>query len=404
MRACGVVVEYNPFHNGHKYHLQQAQQSSAADCMIAVMSGNFLQRGEPAIIDKYERTKAALASGIDIVVELPFAFAVQSSYYFALGAVRTLHEIGVSTICFGSEQGQIDDFISVANLQQEQSVLYEQLLKTFLSKGLSYPVANARAMKQLMPSKQIIDLTKPNNILGLSYVKRVIQDKLPIDLLTIKRIKSEYHDRTIKGTIASATSIRQTILQNGALTKTAKQSLPQSSIDALQNYLKRASVWHHWEQYFPLLKYRVLSMTAEQLAMIHHVNEGIENRVIQTAKQATSFNEWMNLLKTKRYTWTRLQRMFVHVLTNTSKKDIEKVHDQQQMPYIRLLGFTKKGQRYLNRVKKKLKVPLITQVNQTSDLSLMLDEKASDIYYTVLPSEQQIYLQKRKLQRPIIVD
>jgi len=404
MRACGVVVEYNPFHNGHQYHLERARDKSRADCMIAVMSGNFLQRGEPAIIDKYERTKAALASGIDIVIELPFAYAVQSSHYFALGSVRTLNEIGVSAICFGSEQGNIDDFITAYHIQKKQSVTYKSLLKKHLAKGLSYPAAHSAVTEQLMQGSLPIDLTKPNNILGLSYVTRVLDDKLPIELLTIKRMNSDYHDQTIKGAIASATSIRQQLFNYQSITEKIKHSLPEPSINTIENYRNEASIWHSWENYYPFLKYRVLTMSSEQLAAIHHVDEGLENRIVKTAKRATSFEHWMQLMKTKRYTWTRLQRMFVHILTNTLKTDILNVHEQRTVPYLRLLGFTKNGQRYLNQVKKQLTVPLITQISRKEQVSLMLDERASNVYYSVLPSEQQNYFQQKDLQRPIIIN
>lgn len=404
MRACGIIVEYNPFHNGHKYHIEQARKQSNADCIIAVMSGNFLQRGEPAIIDKYTRTKAALSGGVDIVVELPFAYAVQSSYYFALGAVHTLATLGISSLCFGSEQGKIEPFIQASNIYQKKITLYNELLKAYLDEGLSYPSAHSKTMQQLLEKDDHLDLTKPNNILGLSYVKRVLQDELSIDLLTIKRIKSDYHERAIQGQIASATSIRQTIIKNNCLTETVKQSLPEVSIDGLNHYLKEATLWHDWEQYFPYLKYRILSMSPKQLTKIHHVTEGLENRVLETAKKSISFNDWMKRLKTKRYTWTRLQRMFVHILTNTTKHEIAKIHRQKQISYIRLLGFNKRGRKYLNQIKKQLPVPLITQVNQRDDLSLRLDERASDIYYSILSPKCQKYFQRKKLQRPIIVD
>lgn len=402
MRACGLIVEYNPFHNGHQYHIEQARTQSQADCIIAVMSGNFLQRGEPAIIDKYNRAKAALTSGVDILLELPFAYAVQSSHYFAKGAIHTLNEIGVSSLCFGSEQGTIADFITAYHIQSKHAGNYHATIKKYLAKGLSYPTASAKAIQSFAPNDLQIDLTKPNNILGFSYVNRVLKDNLPIDLLTIKRIDSDYHDDTIKGTIASATSIRKQLLSNASFSEEVNRSLPNPSINALKNYRHTATLWHDWENYFPLLKYRVLTMAANELASIHHVDEGLEHRIIQSVKQATSFNHWMQLIKTKRYTWTRLQRMFVHILTNTKKTHIKQIHEQATVPYIRLLGFTTNGRKYLNHVKKQLNIPLISQVSQLDHLCLKLDEKASDAYYTVLPIKQQLTHQQKELQGPLI--
>lgn len=402
MHACGLVVEYNPFHNGHEYHLVQARKKSQADYIVAIMSGNFLQRGEPAIIDKYHRTEAALKAGVDIVLELPFAYAVQSSYYFAKGAIRTLHEFGVSSICFGSEQGNIVAFKQFDQAAKESNK-YELSLKKHLAKGLSYPAAHAETSKSIFGDSSTIDLTKPNNILGYSYVQRVINDNLPMDVLTIKRIDSDYHDEEITGSIASATSIRKELLRTDEMTKDTEHSLPNSTVQALLDYRKRASLWHHWEDYFPFLKYRVLTMTAEQLSRIHLVDEGLEHRILRTVKRANSFEHWMNLMKTKRYTWVRLQRMFVHILTNTTKSMIENIHKKSTVPYIRLLGFTEKGQTYLNQIKKHVNIPLITQVNQLKSQTLQLEERASDTYYSILPSNQQASFYHRELQGPIII-
>jgi len=402
MHACGVIVEYNPFHNGHLYHLVQARKKSQANIMVAIMSGNFLQRGEPAIIDKFHRAKAALKAGADIVLELPYVYAVQSSHYFAMGAVRTLHEFGVDSLCFGSEQGNIAAFKDF-NHESKKSRQYEQRLKKFLAKGHSYPSAHAQTHKQIFGELTTIDLTKPNNILGYSYVNRVIKDHLTIRLLTIKRIESDYHDDKINGTIASATSIRKQLLKANKITKEIKQSLPPPTIQALINYREKASMWHHWEHYFSFLKYRILTMSAEQLAKIHLVDEGLEHRILQTVKRASSFKHWMTLMKTKRYTWVRLQRMFVHILTHTTKADIENIFNESSVPYIRLLGFTKRGQTYLNNVKKQLNVPLIAQVNQIEHHALQLEERASSVYYSALSPVQQIAFQRRELQGPLII-
>src|SRR5690625_4486826 len=178
MRACGLIVEYNPFHNGHLYHINQAKTATSAECMIAVMSGSFLQRGEPAIIDKFHRTKAALQAGVDIVVELPYAFAVQSSRYFAKGSVLTLHAMKASSICFGSESGNIDLFYKgVAQINKHERE-YDETIKAYLKKGYSFPVASQRAYEQI--GLHDLDLMQPNNILGFSYVRTMIDHQLPI--------------------------------------------------------------------------------------------------------------------------------------------------------------------------------------------------------------------------------
>ena len=184
MKACGVVVEYNPFHNGHLYHLQKSKELTNADCMIAVMSRNFLQRGEPAIIDKFHRTKAALAAGADIVIELPYAYAVQSSELFAKGAILSLHELGVSSICFGSELGEIEPFLTLINRLEENKHIFDETIKKLLKQGLSYPKANSEALEKIGIHE--IDMMKPNNILGFSYVKTIFANQLPIKPFTIQ--------------------------------------------------------------------------------------------------------------------------------------------------------------------------------------------------------------------------
>lgn len=397
MKACGLIVEYNPFHNGHLYHVQAAKKITNADCMIAVMSGSFLQRGEPAIIDKFHRTKAALEAGVDIVVELPYAYAVQSSHYFAKGAVHTLHSLNVSSICFGSESGKIDAFYQGAHKMNEQKALFDKTVKQYVLQGLSFPVASQKAYETIGLDE--LDLVKPNNILGFSYVRTIVNDQLPIKAYTIKRLKNNFHDETITDKIASATSIRREIEKN-ALSKAVTQALPAYSKKHVEAYKEKATVWHEWEKYFPFLHYRVLTMDQAELSNIHGVDEGLEARLKETAHTANSFADWLERLKTKRYTTTRLQRMFVHILTNTTKADILKFFNRQELPYIRLLGFTKRGQAYLNHYKKMIDVPVIANLTK-SNQATFLDEKALLAYYSILPIEKRLLLRKQEFNLPI---
>lgn len=403
MKACGLIVEYNPFHNGHVYHLEEAKKVSNADCMITVMSGSFLQRGEPAIIDKFHRTKAALASGIDMVVELPYAFAVQSSDLFAKGSVLTLNELGVDSICFGSESGEITDFVEGYHTFDQRKKSFQDTLKKQLSLGLSFPEASKMAYKNIGLTTAGMDLTKPNNILGFSYVKAILENRLPIEPLTIKRNKSGYHDQSITSSIASATSIRKQLLSMGKVTPEIAETLPAATKEQLEDYQRTATRWQQWENYFPLLHYRVLTMSEQELSTIQGVDEGLEYRVKRTAKEATSFTGWVEAIKTKRYTWTRIQRMFVHILTNTKKEDMSDLDSLSHVPYVRLLGLTATGQHYLHHIKKNRDVPLITKLSKTMDRVLSLEEKASAAYYSILPPAIQQTLRSAELQPPIMV-
>lgn len=404
MKACGLIVEYNPFHNGHLYHIEQTKKKTNANCIVAIMSGSFLQRGEPAIIDKYHRTRIALELGVDVVLELPYAFSVQSSDLFAKGSVHTLNELGVDSICFGSESGHINDFINMHTKKNENKTTYTSYLKYYLHKGYSYPSANKQATQKIGMDSNLIDLTAPNNILGFSYVQTILDNHLPITPVTIKRIKNNYHDKKIQSSLASASSIRKQLEKDSDIyTPEIMQTMPIETINLLLNYKNKTGVWHEWELYFKLVYYRVLTMSAQELSLIHGIDEGIENRIIETIKEASSFNNWVKAIKTKRYTWARIQRMFTHLLTNTKKTELEHLHELKSVPYIRLLGATKTGRNYLNEQKKELRVPLITSLNKNQHPFLSIEERATNAYYSILPPNIRKELHHQDIKGPIII-
>ncbi|MCF3942534.1 nucleotidyltransferase [Oceanobacillus alkalisoli] len=405
MKACGVVVEYNPFHNGHAYHVQKAKEVSHAETVIAVMSGDFLQRGEPAIIDKFHRARAALFSGVDIVLELPYAYAVQNSDYFARGAVHVLHAIGASSICFGSEAGNARPFIAANLVQKERKDEYEKELKERLQQGLSYPEASMHASAAIGLVNNELDLSQPNNILGMGYVKTILEQNLPMNIHTIKRVNNHYHDPEITDSIASATSIRKEIIEQQKLTAEARAALPLITAKELKQYRQTASLWHDWELYFQFVNYRVQTMTLQELRQIHGVTEGLEYRLKSTAKQAENMEEWLNLIKTKRYTWTRIQRLFTHLLTNTKKYELEPfLSEERELPYIRMLGMTEQGQKYLNHVKKAIEIPILSGYRKNMDPLMQLEEKASLSYYSILKPATRKKLFKQELDGPIRID
>lgn len=385
------------------YHIQAAKNVTNAECILAVMSGTFLQRGEPAIIDKFHRTKAALTSGVDIVVELPYVYAVQSSEWFAKGAVHSLYHLGVDSICFGSEQGEIQYFRSAYHRLKNSQAAFKKELYHYLSKGWAFPEASRKGYEKIGLSDLQIDLSKPNNILGFSYVKEVMEHNLPIQLSTIKRINSDYHDEKITGSITSATSIRNDLFHTKRISPEVKNALPKSSIQQLESYKEIATVWHSWEDYFPLLQYRVMTMTIDELIQIHGIAEGLEHRIKRTAKQVSSFQEWMEAIKTKRYTWTRIQRIFVNILTNTKTAEIKHILHKPSVPYIRLLGLTAKGQAYLNEKKKDLSIPLLSSLKRDIHPMLSIEERASYAYYSMLPPQSKNQLVHEELTPPLIV-
>lgn len=401
MEACGVVVEYNPFHRGHLYHLKKAKEITEADCLIAVMSGPFLQRGEPALIDKFHRTRAALQNGADIVIELPYAFAVQSSQLFAKGALLSLNALGVSSICFGSESGKIQPFIDGVKAIEANKNVFDTTVRSFLKKGLSFPEANQKAYETIGLTN--IDMMQPNNILGFSYVQTIIEHRLSITPCTIQRIKSNFHDETITQAIASATSIRKELLSHG-LTEKISQAVPNESLTQIKRYKEKTSLWHDWERYFPLLHYQLQSKSIKELSDIHGMTEGLEYRLKRLSTDTTSFDDLVSRVKTRRYTQTRLQRLFTHILTNSKKAEIEQVTEKPTVSYIRLLGLSKVGQTYIHTIKKSIPVPVWSNLNHKNANSLMIDERASNVYYTVLSPEKRNALRKQEFSLPIFTD
>src|SRR5690625_1791504 len=289
MNACGLVVEYNPFHNGHLYHVNEARKVSNAQIIVAVMSGSFLQRGEPAIIDKFHRAKAAIQTGVDIVIELPYPYAVQSSELFAKGAVYSLYELGVTSICFGSEAGEITPFLQATSILEQSKALYELELHKHLHKGDSFPVASSKAYEAI--GLEALEMNEPNNILGLSYTKTILKNNLQIEPLTIQRIHNAYHDTAINHNISSATSIRKELLMYG-LSQTVTNTLPSATIKQLKQYKTKSTVWHHWEHYFPFLHYKITSMKPSELKNFLGVDEGLEHRIKETAPYIKSYSNW----------------------------------------------------------------------------------------------------------------
>jgi predicted nucleotidyltransferase len=405
MNAAGVVVEYNPFHNGHLHHLIETKKSTKADIIVAVMSGYFLQRGEPAIVSKWARAEMALKAGIDIVVELPYPFATQHAETFAFGSIAILDALGCDSFCFGSEGGNITSFTHTIEMIEENKQQYNAMIQSFIKDGMSYPSALANAFKTLDKKMEAVDLSQPNNILGYHYIEAKHKLKSSITPFTISRKSAQYHDPQFSSeTIASATSIRKNVFDNKMDLSQTQELVPKTSIDILEQYRKRFGQFHNWETYWSLFQYKVISSTIHELRSIYEIEEGIEYRIKACVKEAKSFNEFMNKVKTKRYTWTRLQRMALHILTNTKKEDMLKL--QEYPNYIRLLGMTGSGREYLNRIKKQLPIPLISNWSSIGEEQKYLDMKAAEIYALGLqnPKSREDLLKQEWKQPPIILE
>ncbi|MEG0258511.1 MAG: nucleotidyltransferase [Lysinibacillus sp.] len=382
MKAVGVVVEYNPFHNGHLHHLEKAKQQAEADIVIAVMSGSFLQRGEPAMVDKWSRTKMALASGVDLVIELPYVYSTAQASEFAKGAISLLSSINCHSFAFGSEEGSIKPFLNTFSLIEGNRELYESHIKTAMQTGISYPKALHFAYESLKDdcSLSYIDLTQPNNILGYHYVEAAHRLQSPIQPQTIQRIAAGYHDLIEKGTsIASATGIRKALAQGDAI-QDLHSFMPKSTFEELTHWHAKHTAFASWEKFWPLLRFTLTRHTPKQLTQFAEVSEGIEfalNKAIHSSHSNESFELFMHTIKSKRYTWTRLQRMLTHIYTGTTKEQLQQFDAPR---YIRLLGMSQDGQKYLSQHKKEFSLPLISRVASVKDDMLALDIHAADMY------------------------
>lgn len=337
MKAIGIIVEYNPFHNGHLYHLNYVKEKYSDCIVIAIMSGNFVQRGEVSILSKWEKTKIALHYGIDIVLDLPFVFANEAADFFATNSLDILSYFEVSKIVFGSECGDKSMYYKYADIQLNNQDYYNHV-KFFLDEGKNYPTACSLALKVITGE----EVNLPNDILGLAYTKAIVANNMKIDIDVIRRTNS-YHSLEIEE-ISSATSIRNAIVSNIDY-NIAVPSFTKNSIENSNLFLS--------EDFFKLIKYKIISSTIDELKNIHLVEEGLEFRMKKVVSKCGTYQELVHAIATKRYTYSRVSRMLYNVLMNYTKSEKNLVSEST---YYRVLGFNNRGQDYLKLLKNKGKV------------------------------------------------
>lgn len=362
MNVAGIVVEYNPLHNGHIHHIRQTRLRHPADVLVAVMSGSFTQRGEPAILDKFTRTKWALSEGIDLVVELPFVHAVQSADRFAFAAVSILHKMGVTDITFGSETADLEALRKMADLLSDSS--YEASLKRHLEDGKSYPTASDLSMKEHRgPS----GFDQPNNILGIQYLKAGEQIDPTLRFHAIPRIDSGYYsDIDDTKTIQSATAIRR-LAHAG---EDISGYVPPAVADDLTS---RRLV--SYDDFAGALQGILHRATAEELGQIHQVTEGLEHR-LKGVREFDSMADLIGQVISRRYTHAKLQRMLAHILCNVKETDL----GNRDIGYLRILGMSHAGRQHLNHLKQTTDLPLLTKIKEGIHPHLDLEIRASKVY------------------------
>ena len=384
MKTVGLIVEYNPLHNGHVYHFRQSKAVSGADAVVAVMSGHFLQRGEPAVVNKWARTEMAIKMGADLVIELPVAFSAQPAEWFAYGAVSALDATGVvDSLCFGSESGNIEWMLRLAERLSEPDDAFGHTLRAELKTGAPYPAAFAAAVERHVPGVDREQLAQPNNTLGLHYLIALERLGSPIRPLTVARLKAGYRQTDITDDrIASATAIRRLISRN---LDAAEPYVPPYTMETLRREWEAGRGPVDWERLFRPLFVQLLSRSARELALLYEVSEGLEGRIKRALplfqpEAPDPFERFIELIKTKRYTRTKLQRVLTRILLNHAKDELSPERLQSGVPYLCVLGFSEKGRILLKRMKTTARVPVILRAAEADHPLFELDVRATSMY------------------------
>lgn len=395
MKITGIIAEYNPFHNGHQYHIEKALEMTDSDAAIVLMSGDFVQRGTPAIMPKHLRAETALKGGASVIIELPVCFACGSAEYFARGAISIFNDLGcVDSICFGSECGDLNKMKQIAEIFSEEPEGFQKILQNYLRQGLSFPSARQKALNLYSGDPELTAiLDSPNNILGVEYLKAIHRTGSRLNACTIKRVESRYHDTELSANYSSASAIRRlfthdTDTQPREFPSTLKSQLPSSGISVLRdNYLLRYPV--HADDFSLLLKYKLLTETKDSLTEYADVTQDLANRIMNQRNRFQSWNQFCDLLKTREITFTRVSRMLLHILLNIRKNDIELYSANSFTSYARILGFKKSDATVLKEIKTHSQIPLITKLGITTSLTpaaarmLETDLFAADLYESV---------------------
>jgi len=382
MKIVGCIAEFNPFHHGHELYLKKAKEISKADAVVVVMSGDFVQRGEPAIINAERRTQVALSYGADLVLELHPAYVLASAEYFALGAIWSLEATGLITdLIFGSESGNIDDFYRVQDYLRNHGERFSTQIPLAMQGGLSYSSAIAKVLEQEISISGKGFFSKPNNILGIEYVKAMLNRNQNFQIHTYQRQGANYHDQTIQGVMESASAIRRHLHAGGQ----PGVLVPEKSLHSLSHFYKENRMYQDLEAYFPFLQYRICLLSPSALAQYAGCDEGMENLLWKKIHRVATYSELVQSMTSKRYPASRIKRFLLSILlgyTNTLASSFK----TEGPSYLKPLGFTDTGQSLMKKIKLKGKVPLLSNVaeswnSDTPPRGLGLDLAAKDIYH-----------------------
>lgn len=411
MKVCAVIAEYNPFHLGHAYHLKQARLLTDADYIVVVMSGNFVQRGEPALVDKYARTKAALSCGADLVLELPTCFSAGSAEYFARSAISMLDHLGmVDFLCFGSECSEIQFLSQFADIFLKEPEPYKKILLEKLKLGYSYPTARSNALVIAYPelAADISVISSPNNILGIEYIKALHRRRSPIHPVNIRRIGSDHRDQRLGPFHSSSRALRLAIQSNRSIEELHSQ-MPEEAYGILTDYFDREKPLFQ-DDFSTLLHYKLLSEQAKGYTDYLDITPDLSDKICKYVYQYTTFSEFCDLLKSKDMTYTRISRCLLHILLNITKDNMQfYIDNQDAISYARLLGFREDAKPLLTAIDKNTSIPLITKMADAEKLltgggqhMFQQEVQINDIYSSIQASKagHKMY---HEYTRPMIV-
>ena len=366
-KVLGIIAEYNPFHNGHLLHLTKSKEETGAEYSICIMSGNFVQRGNTSIVNKWVKTEMALKSGIDLVLELPTVYSISSAENFAEGAIKLLNSLKiVDTVSFGSENSDIDILNRFSGILYEEPKQYVEFLNEELKKGLSFPKARENAlMMYLNDIKRYASiLSGPNNILGIEYLKALKRLKSDMKPLSIQRKKVYYNDEAIVDEFASATAIRRLVAEEQY--DDLRKVMPRNAYMLLKEEIRKGNYVIDLVKYEKEIIYNLRKMSIKEIAELPDVSEGLEHAIKNAAESCNNLISLVNIIKSKRYTQTRIQRILLYTLLGITKKDMQ--NSKKIVPYTRVLGFNSNGKEMLSDICNiNPKIQMITSVKKYQD-------------------------------------
>lgn len=410
MRVNGIIAEYNPFHNGHKYHIESSRLRTGADFTIVAMSGSFVQRGAPALVHKYARAEMALQNGADLVLEIPSFYACGSAEYFAHGAVTMLDKLGVvDYLCFGSECGQIDILTKIGEILAKEPESFRKRLNTNLEQGHSFPTARSFALMEECPSLNdaLEVFTSPNNILGIEYIKSLLRRESSIKPVTIKRAGSEYHEKRLCENHASALALRQSVF-SGQKLSSLKAHMPDSAYHILEKAFSKLLPMQT-KDFSRLLLYKLISEEEQGYGQYLDVNSDLSDKIRKNLYQYTDFDNFCDRLKSKNITYSRLSRCMMHILLNITSEEMARYQALDYVPYARVLGIRKDASPLLSAIKQHSTIPMISKLadahkflDEPSRKMLEKDIQISHIYNAVEASKSKSAV-RNEYSTPIIV-